>query len=92
MTDTIEPVETPIVVDPNPVPAQTWVAIRDVLKILGGILVTRGVLDAAQLETVIGVVLILGPVIWAQLKARKTVARLTVLAEAAPNSVGQVKG
>ena len=68
------------------------VAIRDVLKVLGGILVTRGIVDVAKLETVINVVLILGTVMSAQLKARKTVARLTVLAKAAPNSLGQVKG
>lgn len=88
MTD---PTETPIVVNPNPVPSQVWIAIRDVLKIGGGLLVARGLVSDGQLETLLGAVLVLGPVIWSQIRARADRAKLTVLAEAAPNTVGQVK-
>lgn len=82
---------TPIVVNPNPVPAQVWIAVRDVLKIGGGLLVARGVVSDAELETILGALLIIGPVVWSQIRARRDREKLTVVAEAAPNSVAVVK-
>jgi hypothetical protein len=83
--------DTPIVVNPNPVPQQAWVAIRDVLKVLGGYLVGRGLLDAQTLEILLGAFLVIGPMVWAQLRTRRQTAQLTVVADAAPNRVAVVK-
>lgn len=91
MTEPAEPVDTPIVVNPNPVPQQVWTAIRDVLKVAGGVLVAKGALDSATLEILLGAFLVIGPVIWAQLKVRSNTSKLTVLADAAPNRVGVVQ-
>lgn len=82
---------TPIVVNPNPLPTQAWVAVRDVLKVAGGVLVTRGLVTDAQLETLVGAVLVVAPIIWAQYRARRDKAKMTLLAQAAPNSVGVVR-
>jgi hypothetical protein len=83
--------DTPIVVNPNPVPQQVWVAIRDVLKVVGGVLVAKGTLDAATLETLLGAFLIIAPMVWAQVRTRNNTAKLTTLADAAPNRVAVVK-
>lgn len=83
--------DTPIVVNPNPAPQQVWVAIRDVLKVVGGVLVAKGSLDSATLEILLGAFLIIGPMVWAQVRTRQTTAKLTVLADAAPNRVAVVK-
>lgn len=82
---------TPIVVNPSPVVSQVWIAVRDILKIGGGVLVAKGIVTDGQLETLLGAVLVLGPVIWSQYRARRDRAKEVVLAEAAPNTVGVVK-
>lgn len=84
-------VETPILVNESPVPDQLWVLIRDVMKITGGYLVGKGWLDAETFATISGLVLIVGPMVWAQLKARSNAKKLTTLATVAPDSIAQVK-
>lgn len=83
--------DTPIVVNPNPVPQQAWVAIRDVLKVAGGVLVAKGALDDATLEILLGAFLVIGPMVWAQVRARRQTAQFTTLADVAPNRVAVVK-
>lgn len=91
MTSPLEPVDKPIVVNPNPAADQIWVAVRDILKVAGGVLVARGALDAAELEMAIGAIMIIAPMVWAQLRTRRVTSRLAVLAESAPDAVGQVQ-
>lgn len=83
--------DSPIVVNPNPVPQQAWVAIRDVLKVAGGVLVAKGALDNGTLEILLGAFMVLAPMAWAQVRARRQTRQLTTLADAAPNRVAVVK-
>ena len=57
---------TPTTVDPNPSATPSVVAtlIRSVLISVGGILVTKGYIDATTLQSVVGALLIIGPAIW----------------------------
>lgn len=89
MSDT--PVDSPIVVNPNPLPAQALVAVRSLLILAGGIAVGRGWLTNEQLSILVGAILVLGPIIYQQFASRRNTAKLATLAEAAPNTVAVVK-
>lgn len=88
MTDTSN---TPIVVDPNPLPDQVLVAVRALLQIVGTALVTRGLASSGEVEAVIGALLVIGPFVWAQIRARRNTEKLTVLAQAAPDRIAVLK-
>jgi hypothetical protein len=83
--------DAPIVVPASATQDQVWTAIRDLLKIAGSALVMRGYLQDSWVEPGVGALLILGPVIWSQLKTRSNHAKLWLLARFTPDAIGQAE-
>lgn len=70
--------------------AQISSAVRDVLKIAGGILATRGYLEASQVDVLAGAVIVLAPVIWSQISVWLKHAKMVKMADHADDDVAVV--
>lgn len=81
----------PIVVNASPVAGQLTTALRDLLKVVGVSLAAKGLIDESWIEPAIGVVVVVGPVIWSQVSTYRRHVKLVTAAEAAPDSVARVK-
>jgi len=81
----------PIVVNSNPAPDAIWAAARQILLVIGGWAVGRGYLEDDTLSGIVTVVVIVGPLIYGQIKGLRNHAKLVTAAEAAPSSVANVK-
>lgn len=88
MTDhTHVPVEVPATATAD----QLQAAFRVLLTALGGFAVGRGWLTEELASALAGILLIVWPLVWSQLKARSSHAKLVTVANAAPDSVAVVK-
>lgn len=93
MTDLTPPAEKPIEVPQSSLPAETATVLRYVLATLGGIFVSRGWLADAELNAIVGIILICAPTVWGWIKTRSNHAKLLTVAEdrRVPDSVARVK-
>jgi len=71
----------------SPVPAQLSSGVRDFLKIIGTAFATKGVYDGSVSETGIGLLLLIGPIIWSQFSARFKHRKMVAAAKADPGQV-----
>lgn len=88
----------PIVVSASPTSDQLGTAFRDILKVIGSAMATKGVIDTSMVDPFANSVMIFGgaalalwPFVWSQLKTRSNHAKLWVLAHFAPDNVGQAE-
>lgn len=89
MSDTTPNV--PVEVPASPAADQLTSAFRAVLMALGGWAVGKGWLTEELATALATVILLVWPLVWSQLKARSTHAKLVTVASAAPDSVAVVK-
>lgn len=82
---------TPILVDPNALPAIGAVVLRYALQALGGFLVARGWIDGDAVEAIVSGSLVVVPMAYAAVRASRNRAKLVTIAAAAPNDVAVVK-
>ena len=97
-----EPVDTPIVVDPNAVPAQIASAMRVALILIGGLSAVLGFVQARDLVgliayfqsadflPVIGAAVAIGSFLYGQWKLRMDKREKVILADNVPDPVGFV--
>lgn len=85
-----DPNSTPIMVNPSPGPDQLASAVRSLLIAVGAYGAGKGWFDASLWAALVPVLMIVGPVVWAQLKVRSSKAKMVTVAEAAPDQVAQV--
>lgn len=83
--------ETPIIVNPSALNGMLATFARDLLKLLGAGLVTRGVISADLLDQAIGIAIAGAPIVYSQLKTLWNHRKLVIAADAAPASVAVVK-
>lgn len=88
MTDTTE---MPVTVPASPFTAELATTIRYALVTIGGIFVSRGWLSDAELNAIVGVVLIVAPTVWGVWKTRSNHTKQITMASVLPDSVAQVK-
>lgn len=88
MTDTTD---MPVQVSASPLPAELATTLRYVLVMLGGIFVSRGYLSDAELNAIVGVVLIVAPTLWGIWKTRSNHSKQITMASVLPDSVARVK-
>lgn len=79
---------TEIEVKESAAPAQVQSAIRDLLKVIGSVLATKGILQEGMFELAAGAVLVLAPVVWSQIVVRLKHFKMKVLADTSP--IGRV--
>lgn len=82
---------TPIVVPSDPTGAQIETLIGQGLAALGGVLTTFGVLTTEKWTAVGGLLAVLATGGWRLWRTTHNQAKLRTLAEAAPDTVGQIK-
>lgn len=87
MTDHDMPVQVPA----SALPAELATTIRYALVMLGGVFVSRGWLSDAELNAIVGVILIVAPTVWGIIRTRRNHQKQTTMATALPDSVAQVK-
>lgn len=89
---TSQPTEpaTPIAVNESAAPAQAMSALRDLLKVAGAALVTKGMISQEWVEPIIGAILVIGPIVWTQLVTIWKHRQLVITADAAPARVSVV--
>jgi hypothetical protein len=97
-------VETPLQIDPSPLPEQAISGIRDIVIIAGALSAIMGFLSQKDLVGLIawlqsseaypfiGLVMAGATLVWRHIGIRKKKAVAVTLGLAAPNSVAQVKG
>lgn len=81
----------PIKVSVSPVGPQLWSALRDLLKVIGTILATKGLFDERLVEPVMGLAMVVVPIVWSQITVRFKHSRLLHLAHAVDDGVAVVK-
>jgi hypothetical protein len=84
-------VTNPITVNSTPVPDQITSAVRTLIQLFGMWAVGRGYLVDSDVWLISGLAAIAVPFLYNQLRIRRQNAKMQVLAEAAPDSVAQVK-
>lgn len=85
-------VTPPIVVPASAIPATTLAMIRYALTALGGsLLVQRGIISDAELQDVIGVLLVFIPTAYGMWLTRRDNAKQRALAERLPDTIAQVQ-
>lgn len=89
MTDHTAP--TPIVVPASALPAQVTSGIRSALVAAGAYAVGKGWIDESTAGAIVTVGLVIVPLVWSQLSARRNHARQVTMASQLPNRVAQVK-
>lgn len=80
-----------VTVPASPIGAQASSAVRDVLKILGTLLVSKGVIESSWVEPLVGAVMVLGPIMWSQLSVLRKHTRMIIMANELPDDVVQIK-
>jgi hypothetical protein len=89
MTDNVTP---PIVVPASAVPETTLALIRYALTALGGsLLVKRGIISNAELQELIGVVLVILPTAYGMWLTRRSNAKQKTMADHLPDTIAQVQ-
>lgn len=88
MTDTAE---MPVTVPASPFTAELATTIRYALVTIGGIFVSRGWLSDAELNAIVGVVLIVAPTLWGVWATRRNHNKQITMAVALPDAVAQIK-
>ena len=83
--------EEPIVVNASAFKGMVATFARDVLKVAGAGLVTKGVVTSDLLDQAIGILIAGAPIIYSQLKTLWNHRKLVTAAAAAPDSVAIVK-
>lgn len=83
--------DTPIIVNASALGGMAATFARDVLKVLGAGLVTKGVITASLLDQGIGLVIAAAPIVYSQLKTLWNHRKLVTVASAAPWPVAIVK-
>lgn len=83
--------ETPIIVSPSALNGMLATFARDLLKVLGAGLVTKGVITASLLDQGIGILIAAAPIAYSQFKTLWNHRKLVITAEAAPASVAVVR-
>lgn len=83
--------DMPITVNASAAPDQLAAALRALLVAAGGFMAGKGWIDSDVATAAVPVILIVGPLIWAQVSARYFHAQRVVLANAVPDAVATVK-
>ncbi|WCT73916.1 hypothetical protein PQ455_01400 [Sphingomonas naphthae] len=92
MTDAPEATSTPLVVNPDPVPAMLATAARYAAALLAGWLIRRGYIGHADEALISGLVLAIVTTGYALWRSHSAKAQLVTVARAADDSVARVKG
>ncbi len=80
-----------IVIPSNPTTAQLGALIRQLLVALGTYAVAKGWLSGPIMEALIPIVMLVGAVVWAQVRVIVEHKKKVLMAEALPDSTAQVK-
>lgn len=90
--------QDPIVISASPTKDQLATAGRDLLKVIGSAIATKGIIDSSLVDPFANAVWVFGgaglalwPIIWSQFKTRSNHVKLWWLAHFAPNSIGQAE-
>jgi hypothetical protein len=90
MNDLTPPVDKPISVNESALPDQAGAAIRTLLVAVGGYMAGKGWIDANIVAALVPVIMIVGPLVWGQLRVLRTHAERVTMADAAPSTVANV--
>jgi len=83
--------DQPIQVNQSAIPEQAGAVIRTLLVAVGGYMAGKGWIDSNIAAALVPAVMVLGPMLWSQLRVLKTHGQRVTLANYAPDSVAQVK-
>ena len=81
----------PIQINASATPGALAAAVRQVLLVAGGWAVGKGYLDNDTVTALITIAVIVGPLVYGQIKGIRTHEKLVTVAEAAPDRVAEVK-
>jgi hypothetical protein len=81
----------PMIIDPSSVPGQVFALARYMLASFGSFALGRGWIDGDALQFLTGLLTVAAPAAYGVWKAWSNKRKLVIVAEAAPDSVAQVK-
>lgn len=83
--------DAPITVSASPWPEQVYTAMRQILPVVGAYAAGRGWIAEDTATMIGGVLTIVAPIVWGQIKTLERSRKLAVLAEVAPDEVAVTK-
>jgi hypothetical protein len=83
--------DEPMTIPANPLPEQLFTAARQIVPVIGAFAVGKGWLSADTATMIGGVLAIVAPIVWGQLKTLERSRKLTALANALPDDVAVAK-
>lgn len=81
---------TQVIVPASPVPEQALTLLRYVLVTIGGVFVSKGWLNDADLNTLVGGLLIVLPTLWGIIRTYRNNAAQKAMARQLPDAVAMV--